>query len=131
MSLVVVSLVVVIFIVGLFVVLAIGNVEQRLAIATTLLEELNRLKEIDQRLAGLETDLNQIRRAVSPLYAGYTDAHHTSVKQALGITEVKGKDVYDRAIGTDIDSRVLDQFESEQSIAERKYFPTNRKLLAV
>jgi hypothetical protein len=131
MSLVVVSLVVVIFIVGLFVVLAIGNVEQRLAIATDLLEELTRLKDIDQRLAGLERELNQIRRAVSSPSAGYTDAPPTTVKQTLGIAEANGKDVYDRAVGMDIDSRGLDQFESEQSIAERKYFPKNRKLLAV
>ena len=131
MSLMVVSLVVVIFIVGLFVVLAIGNVEQRLALATNLLEELTRLKDIDQRLAGLERDLNQIRRAVSPLYAGYTDAPQTTVEPTFGITKATGQDVYDRAIGADIDSRALDQFESEQAIAERQYFPKNRKLLAV
>jgi len=115
MTLVVASLVVVVPLVGVVVVLAISEVEHRLKVAMGFLEELIRLKDINERLAGLESDVSRIRRAISPSYAGYRDVPHTTVQQMLGIIEGKKKNFYVRATGTEID-RALDQFESEQSL---------------
>jgi len=115
MTLVVASLVVVVPLVGVVVVLAISEVEHRLKVAMGFLEELIRLKDINERLAGLESDVSRIRRAISPSYAGYRDVPHTTVMPMLGIIEGKKKNFYGRATGTEID-RALDQFESEQSL---------------
>lgn len=116
MSLVVVGPVVIISIVGVVVLLAISEVENRLKVATEFLQELTRLKEINERLAGLESDVSRIRGAVTPSFAGYTDAHPTTVKPVLAITDKKKKDLYDRVMGMNIDGRVLDQFDSEHAV---------------
>jgi hypothetical protein len=113
MSLIVVGLVLVIPVVGAIVILAINDVEHRLRMATTLLEELTRLRDINEQLARLESDVSRIRRAVGVSHAGYTDADYGTVKHTLGGSEKDGR-LSDRAMGMDVDSRALDEFESEQ-----------------
>ena len=44
-------------------------------------------------------------------YDGYTDAHGLTMKKMLGITDEEEKDLHERAVEIEIDSRVLDRAE--------------------
>jgi hypothetical protein len=49
--------------------------------------------------------------------AGYTDAHHATMKRMLGITDEEEKDLYERAIEMEIDNRVLSKFQEQRDDA--------------
>ena len=109
------SLIVSILIVGVAVVWAINGVEDRLKTATEVLEGLTRLNAINDRLAGLESDVIQIRRAVDPSHAPDWQPPSTETTPTR-----EGNGLYGWAMDMEIDGRVLDQFESEQSISLRR-----------